>query len=138
VVVKTHPSGRAHLRPDGVSDTIWITSPSHPGPLLTAARTVYTVTSQAGFEALLRRRPVRTFGMPFYAGWGLTGDDLAAPDRRGKASLPGLVHAALVAYPTYADPASGRLITPEEAIDLVAPPPPIADPSPRPCLRPPA
>ena len=68
----------------------------------------------------------------------LTGDDLAAPDRRGKASLPGLVHAALVAYPTYADPASGRLITPEEAIDLVAPPPPIADPSPRPCLRPPA
>ena len=29
--------------------------------------------------------PVRTFGMPFYAGWGLTQDELPAPPRRGAA-----------------------------------------------------
>lgn len=136
VVVKTHPSGRAHLRPDGAPDTLWIAQPCHPGPLLAAARRVYTVTSQAGFEALLHRRPVRTFGMPFYAGWGLTEDALPAPERRGRASLAALVHAALVAYPSYADPATGRVLTPEEAVDLIAPA--IADPSRPPCLRRPA
>ena len=138
VVVKTHPSGRAHLRPDGAPGTLWIGEPCHPGPLIAAARAVYTVTSQAGFEALLHGRPVRTFGMPFYGGWGLTEDDLPAPDRRGRASLPALVHAALVAYPTYADPATGRVLSPEEAIGLIAPPRPTADPSPPPCLLRPA
>jgi capsular polysaccharide export protein len=43
---------------------------------------VYTVTSQMGFEALLWGLPVRVFGIPFYAGWGLTQDELPAPQRR--------------------------------------------------------
>ena len=34
-----------------------------------------------GFEALLWGKPVRCFGMPFYAGWGLTRDELPAPAR---------------------------------------------------------
>ena len=33
-----------------------------------------TMTSLAGFEALLRGKPVTTHGQPFYAGWGLTED----------------------------------------------------------------
>ncbi len=33
---------------------------------------------------------------------------LAAPTRRGRASLPGLVHAALIGYPRYVDPETGR------------------------------
>ena len=51
--------------------------------LIEAAAALYTVTSQMGFEALLWGRPVRVFGLPFYAGWGLTRDALAAPSRRG-------------------------------------------------------
>ena len=35
-----------------------------------------------GFEALLWGRPVHCFGMPFYAGWGLTQDRLVPPERR--------------------------------------------------------
>jgi capsular polysaccharide export protein len=35
-----------------------------------------------GFEALLWGRPVHCFGMPFYAGWGLTHDRLLPPARR--------------------------------------------------------
>jgi capsular polysaccharide export protein len=76
----------------------------HPPSLLERVSAVYTVTSQLGFEALLWDVPVRCFGMPFYAGWGLTRDDLAAPARRRPASLPSLVHAALVAYPRYLHP----------------------------------
>lgn len=80
----------------------------HPVRLLREAEAVYAVTSQIGFEALLHGRPLRVFGMPFYAGWGLSVDDLPAPARRGRASLTALVHAALIAYPRYLDPETGR------------------------------
>ena len=57
-----------------------------------------------GFEALLWQKPVYTFGMPFYAGWGLTHDQQTAPGRRQTATLEQLVYAALVAYPRYIHP----------------------------------
>ena len=63
------------------------------------------MTSQMGFEALLWGRPVHCFGMPFYAGWGLTMDRLSPPLRRqARPSLEALVHAALVSYPRCVDP----------------------------------
>ena len=40
---------------------------------------VYTVSSQFGFEALLAGCKVTCFGMPFYAGWGLTDDRAPQP-----------------------------------------------------------
>ena len=76
----------------------------HPVALIEQAEAIYTVTSQVGFEGLLWGKPVRTFGMPFYAGWGLTGDELPAPERRQPVPLEQLVHAALIDYPRYVDP----------------------------------
>lgn len=79
----------------------------HPTRLLEHAQAVYVVTSQMGFEALLWNKKVRTFGMPFYAGWGLTIDELAAPERRTQTSnttLEQLIHAALIDYPRYLNP----------------------------------
>ncbi|AII48503.1 sugar transporter [Synechococcus sp. KORDI-52] len=77
----------------------------HPAGLLERARAVYVVTSQMGFEALLWGRPVHCFGMPFYAGWGLTHDHCQAPVRRCRgASLEALVHAALVGACRCIDP----------------------------------
>ena len=35
---------------------------------------LHTLTSLAGFEALLRGRRVVVYGRPWYAGWGLTDD----------------------------------------------------------------
>ncbi len=43
---------------------------------------VYTVSSQLGFEALLAGCKVTCFGIPFYAGWGLTDDRAQKPSRR--------------------------------------------------------
>lgn len=83
----------------------------HPVGLIERAEAVYAVTSQMGFEALLWGKPVRVFGMPFYAGWGLTSDELPAPARRqalGPAGLLQLLHAALVEYPRYRDPGTGQ------------------------------
>jgi capsular polysaccharide export protein len=82
----------------------------HPPALLEACGAVYVVSSQMGFEALLWGRPVRCFGMPFYAGWGLTADEMPPPTRRQAArpTLAALVHAALIDYPRYLDPETGQ------------------------------
>ncbi len=43
---------------------------------------VHVNTSLAGFEALMRKKDVTTYGVPFYAGWGLTRDLGPVPARR--------------------------------------------------------
>lgn len=89
----------------------------HAASLIAGAALVYVVTSQMGFEGLLWGKRVRTFGMPFYAGWGLTQDELPAPSRRSPIPLENLVHAALVDYPRYVDPESGVRCEPERVIE---------------------
>jgi len=79
---------------------------------------VHVNTSLAGFEALLRGKPVTTYGVPFYAGWGLTTDLGEVPSRRtAKRSLDELVAATLVVYPRYLDPVTG-LPCPAEVLAL--------------------
>ena len=112
VVVKVHPDvirgrARGHFRRrDLQHPRIRLCADGlHPAALLEQAQAVYVVTSQMGFEALLWGRTVHCFGMPFYAGWGLTVDRLPAPARRG-ASVPleAVVHAALVEGSRCVDP----------------------------------
>jgi capsular polysaccharide export protein len=75
---------------------------------------VHVLTSLSGFEALLRGRDVTCHGVPFYAGWGLTRDLAAVPDRRGRAlTLDALVAGVLIAYPRYLDPVTGLPCAPE-------------------------
>lgn len=92
----------------------------HPVSLIESAEAVYVVTSQIGFEGLLWGKPVRTFGMPFYAGWGLTRDELPAPGRRQPATLEQLVHASLVDYPRYLDPETGKRCQVERVLEWMA------------------
>jgi capsular polysaccharide export protein len=69
---------------------------------------VHVNTSLAGFEALLRDKAVTTYGVPFYAGWGLTRDLGPVPARRtAKRSTDELVAATLLIYPRYLDPVTG-------------------------------
>jgi capsular polysaccharide export protein len=81
------------------------------------ASAIYTVSSQAGFEALLWDKPVHTFGMPFYAGWGLTHDTLPRIRRRCNITLEQLIYATLIAYPRYLHPETNQLC---EVEDLIA------------------
>lgn len=92
----------------------------HPVSLIEHAEAVYVVTSQVGFESLLWGKPVRTFGMPFYAGWGLTRDELPAPERRQPVALEQLVHAALIEYPRYLDPETGERCQAERVLEHLA------------------
>ena len=93
---------------------------AHPVRLIEMAQAVYVVTSQMGFEALLWGRPVRTFGLPFYAGWGLTHDALDAPSRRSPATLEQLAYAALIAYARYVDPETGERCEAETLLAHIA------------------
>ena len=114
VVVKVHPDvirgqARGHFRHEALRHRrIRLCSDGwHPAALLERAEAVYVVTSQMGFEALLWGRPVHCFGMPFYAGWGLTQDRLVPPERRAaRPGLEALVHAALIAGSRCLDPHS--------------------------------
>ncbi|EJN0956016.1 capsular polysaccharide biosynthesis protein, partial [Campylobacter jejuni] len=59
---------------------------------------IHTITSTSGFDALLRAKKVFTYGMPFYAGWGLTKDKYRCERRTRKLSLEELVAGALITY----------------------------------------
>ena len=74
------------------------------------------LTSLAGFEALLRQTPVQVFGLPFYAGWGLSDDRLVCSRRRRRLQLDELVYGALIHYPRYLCQRSEHWITPEQAV----------------------
>ncbi|MQX22944.1 capsular polysaccharide biosynthesis protein [Sinorhizobium meliloti] len=81
---------------------------------------VYTITSLAGFEALMRSIKVTTLGCPFYSGWGLT-DDRQPNKRRGrKLTVAQLFAAAYILYPRYFDPITKKFIEIEDAIELLA------------------
>lgn len=128
VVVKTHPDAltrgkRGHFDAAAVAKhprVLLIASNCHPVRLIEQAEAVYVVTSQMGFEALIWGKRVRCFGMPFYAGWGLTDDELPLPARRGHASLTQLVHAALFRYARYVDPETGERCEAERLLEHFA------------------
>ena len=83
ILIKVHPAVQAgrrvgHFSPvDEDHRTRLLTAPCNPISLLQEVDQVYVVSSQMGLEALLVGVPVTCFGVPFYAGWGLTDDRLA-------------------------------------------------------------
>lgn len=112
-VVKIHPdelSGRhrGHLRALAEREGAMILAdPVDAWTLLAGAQTVYTVSSLLGFEALLAGRPTRCFGMPFYAGWGATGDEARCPRRTRRRSVVEIFAAAYLIYARYVDVDTG-------------------------------
>lgn len=125
LLLRTHPDTRlgkkrgvlARLQLDDVEV---IADHCHPHVLLKQVEAVYTVSSQLGFEALLLGKPVYCFGMPFYAGWGLTHDSKQCVRRCISVSLVQLVAAALILYPRYLDPVLGQRCEVEDILQIIA------------------
>ncbi len=88
--------------------------------LLDRVDAVETMTSLAGFEALLRGRRTVVHGRPFYAGWGLTTDLDPVSRRTRRLSLDELVAGALILYPRYIDPVTGQRCPPEVLVRRLA------------------
>jgi len=126
IYVKTHPDVLAgkkcgYLDPASLPAGVrCVAQDVAPLPLLRRADTVYTVSSQMGFEAVLLGKPVHCFGMPFYAGWGLTLDRLRCARRTRVRTPEELFAAACLKYARYVHPVSGRPCGIADAIRLLA------------------
>lgn len=110
-----HPEGRLRFLADDMS----------PLTLLEQVDKVYVVTSQMGFEALMLRKPVVCFGLPWYAGWGLTQDrhpeiEALRTRRSMPRTLEQLFEAAYLRYTRYIEPYSGNPGTIFDVIDWLA------------------
>jgi capsular polysaccharide export protein len=123
IIYKPHPDVVAGLRQAGQDEAqthLWcdeIVVDVAMGQLLEQVDEVHTLTSLTGFEALLRGKRVVCYGLPFYAGWGLTEDKLVADRRSRRLSVDELAAAALILYPTYISRVSGQFTSPERALD---------------------
>lgn len=78
---------------------------------------VHTITSTAGFDALLRNKKVFTYGLPFYAGWGLTEDFQKCERRTNKLDLYSLCAGVFLLYPKYISPKTKTLCGANETLD---------------------
>lgn len=84
--------------------------------VLSHADEVHTMTSLVGFEALIRHIRVVTYGIPFYAGWGLSEDMQRCERRTRKLEIHALVAGTYLLYPRYIDP---KTLQPCEIEDVI-------------------
>jgi capsular polysaccharide export protein len=114
IYVKTHPEvsagGKAGYltRVQDGAGTVVLRDPINPQSLLRQMDKVYVVSSTMGFEALLAGKPVTCFGLPWYAGWGVTDDRQACSRRTRRRTVDELFAAAYFLYARYLNPTTHR------------------------------
>lgn len=128
VIVKTHPdtiAGARKAKAGYYSDLVphgnvyKVKYPINPFSLMEVCDKVYVCSSQFGLEALMAGKEVHVFGMPFYAGWGLTVDAKRCPRRTNTRSLEELVFIFYRLYTTWVMPEENRICSVDAVIDKV-------------------
>lgn len=126
VLVKVHPDVLAGKKKGYLlacaqrMNCTLISEDVNPWALFDVVSDVYVVTSHVGFEALVAGKRVHCFGMPYYAGWGLTQDYQICERRSQHRSLEQLVYAVYVQYCRYLNPYTGERCQLEDTIALLA------------------
>ncbi|WP_164848448.1 hypothetical protein [Sinorhizobium meliloti] len=130
IVVKIHPDAMTPGKLSAVSSNLgpYLRNPRlklieekvNPYTLFEAVDEVYTVSSGMGFEAVMAGKPVTCFGVPYYAGWGLTTDMVPFPRRSKKRTVEEVFHVAWIMLSRYADPKTERLCSIEHAVKAMA------------------
>lgn len=92
----------------------------NPYSLFDVVDRVCCVTSGMGFEALIAGKEVKTYGAPFYAGWGLTKDSLKLDWRARSRSIEEIFYWAYMARSVYYDPYKGSRTDIAGLCELVA------------------
>jgi len=88
----------------------------NPISLLKHFGKVYTKTSGMGMEALILGLDVVCYGMPYYAGWGLTADKQICKRRTRRLTVEELFAGAYILYTRYYNPYENR---PSHIIDTI-------------------
>ncbi|MFG5093269.1 capsular polysaccharide biosynthesis protein [Campylobacter lari] len=110
IYIKIHPdvlSGKKQSdfnAQDLPSKCVVIKENYNPIELLSHFKKVYTKTSGMGFEALMLGCECVCYGMPFYAGWGLTQDKQVCKRRLKKRTLEEVFYATYILYSEYFNP----------------------------------
>ena len=124
IVYKPHPDVLSGNRTGAFDARDWadvVDTAADILSLIEVADEVHTLSSLAGFDALLRGKAVFTYGLPFYGGWGLTHDALAPLPWRGRMlSLDMLTAGVLLRYPLYWDWRLRLFTTPEAVVRQLA------------------
>ncbi|MBT0819861.1 capsular polysaccharide biosynthesis protein [Campylobacter lari] len=118
--IKENPNAKVYIKihPDVLSDKkqsdfdmqdlpskcVLIKENYNPIELLSHFKKVYTKTSGMGFEALMLGCECVCYGVPFYAGWGLTQDKQACKRRLKKRTLEEVFYATYILYSEYFNP----------------------------------
>ncbi len=125
ILVKAHPetlggAREGYLTPEDCdAQTEFFDQNVSTHSLLEGAIAVYTVSSQLGFEAILAGHKPRVYGQPFYAGWGLTEDQVPLARRQRSLTRAQLFAAAMILYPIWYDPYRDTLCTFEDALNTL-------------------
>jgi capsular polysaccharide export protein len=125
VIVKIHPDVLAgkkqgHFDVERVHERVlFVADDVAPLALIERVDHVYVVTSQMGLEGLIAGKKVSCFGLPFYAGWGLTHDRQLCEARIANRTLEELFAAAFIVYSRYVDPFSGERVEMERILDIL-------------------
>ena len=128
ILIKTHPDaiGKASKKPvcyyQGVKEAeniFRITDFINPISMIEYVDKVYVCSSQFGFEALMCGKEVHTFGLPFYANWGLTTDNQKLPRRTRKRTLEEIFYITYIMFSVYVNPKTNQPCEIEEAIDYL-------------------
>lgn len=126
VAVKLHPDTMQGKKAGYLRDLAQshglrlIDTPCNPWDLMATVDEVATLSSQLGFEALMAGKKVICYGLPFYAGWGVTEDKLPCPRRTAKRDVVDIFAAAYLRYARYVDPFTGKATTLEETIGYLS------------------
>ncbi|GAA5445579.1 hypothetical protein Misp06_03782 [Microbulbifer sp. NBRC 101763] len=97
-----------------------LTQDISPWAIFDRVEKVYVVSSQLGFDALIAGKEVHCFGMPFYAGWGLTKDRQSSERRGIKRTLAEIFDAAYLRYCRYINPYTRQKCEFEDTVGLIA------------------
>jgi len=122
IYIKIHPdvlsgkkSSDIHIE-DIPKSCILLDMDVNPISLLKHFDKVYTKTSGMGMEALILGLDVVCYGMPYYAGWGLTQDKQTCDRRQKLLKIEELFTGAYILYTKYYNPYTKK---PSDIIDTI-------------------
>lgn len=91
----------------------------NPYAMFEHVKEVYVVSSGVGFEALMAGKKVHCYGMPYYAGWGITEDKLSLERRNRARSIEDIFHFAFIECSRYFNPDEDRVVEVENIVDYI-------------------
>jgi len=110
IYIKIHPDVLSGKKESDISskdipkECFILKDNANPIELMSYFDKIYTKTSGMGFEALLLDKEVCCYGLPFYAGWGVTEDKISCKRRKRELTIDEIFAGSYILYTHYYNP----------------------------------